>query len=115
VLSDLLAPYSDRVVAVHSWSLNWVSHHLGVLATGLGRFDEAEGHFQAAADRQLRLGTPAWLAHTRYEWARMLLARRASGDMEQAREMLGQALSTARDLGLGNVERRTAALMRTAP
>ncbi len=112
VLSDLLAPYSDRVVAVHCWSLNCVSHFLGLLATGLGRFDEAEAHFQATADKQLRMGTPAWLARTRYEWARMLMSRRASGDMEQARELLGQTLATARDLGLANIERRTVALMK---
>ena len=110
VLSDLLAPYSDRVVAVHCWSLNCVSHFLGLLATGLGRFDEAEAHFQATADKQLRMGTPAWLARTRLEWARMLLVRRAPGDVDQAQELLAQVLATARDLGLANVERRTVAL-----
>ena len=98
-------------MTVHCWSLNCVSHYLGLLATSLGRFGEAEAHFRATADRQVRLATPAWLAHTRYEWARMLLARRAPGDEEQARELLSEALVAARELGLANVERRTAALL----
>jgi class 3 adenylate cyclase/tetratricopeptide (TPR) repeat protein len=115
LLSDLLSPYSHLVVTVHNWPVNCVSHYLGLLATSLGRFDDADAHFQATADRQLRIGTPTWLAHTRYEWARMLLARRAPGDGEQARELLGQAVATARELGLGNVERRALALMHDSP
>ena len=111
MLSDLLAPYSDLVVSVHSWPVNYVTHYLGLLATSLGRFDEAAGHFQATVEKQLDLGTPGWLAHTRFEWARMLLARHGPGDVEQAREMVGQALARARELGLGNLERRAVALM----
>ena len=41
----------------------------------------------------------------------MLLRRRAPGDDEQARNLLGQALSTARELGLLTVERRAGALL----
>ena len=41
----------------------------------------------------------------------MLLARRGDGDAERARELLGQALGTARELGLGDVERRAIALL----
>jgi predicted ATPase/class 3 adenylate cyclase len=111
LLSDLMAPYSDLVVTLHSWNWNYVTHYLGLLATGLGHFDEAEAHFQATASRQLGLGTPIWLAHTRFEWARMLLARRAPGDEEQSRELLGEVLATAREFGLANVERRTVALL----
>jgi class 3 adenylate cyclase len=110
-LIDLMTPYMELVVAIHSWQWNLVTHYLGLLATSLGRFDEAEAHFQATTSRQLHLGTPIWLAHTRFEWARMLLARRAPGDVEQARQLSGEALATARELGLANVERRTVALM----
>ena len=114
VLSDLLGPYSDQAVTIHSWPLNCVTHYLGLLATSLSRFNEAEAHFRAAVERQLRLGTPAWLAHTRFEWARMLLARRTPGDEDQARELLDQALAAARDLGMANVERRTVALLQSS-
>ena len=40
----------------------------------------------------------------------MLLTRRDAGDPDRARELLGQALATARELGLANVERQAVAL-----
>jgi hypothetical protein len=45
----------------------------------------------------------------------MLLTRRQRGDVARARELLGQALDTARDLGLGAVERRAVALFQECP
>ncbi|MCA1842467.1 MAG: hypothetical protein LC792_04620, partial [Actinobacteria bacterium] len=110
-LAELLAPYPDLVVSVGPWPLNCVSHYLGLLATSLGRFDEAEACFQAAASTQRRVGAPAWLARTRLEWGRMLVTRRLPGDLERARELLDQALTTARELGLATVERRAAAML----
>jgi hypothetical protein len=41
----------------------------------------------------------------------MLLTRRKPGDAERARELLGQALTSARELGLANVERRAVELL----
>jgi hypothetical protein len=40
----------------------------------------------------------------------MLVARKGSGDAERARDLLGQAVVTAWELGLANVERRAAEL-----
>jgi hypothetical protein len=51
------------------------------------------------------------LARTRLEWARMLLARRRPEDADRARDLLDPALATARELGLGNVERRAVELL----
>jgi hypothetical protein len=51
------------------------------------------------------------LAHTYLEWARMLLRRGQPGDIERARELLGQAVTTARELGLANIERRVVELV----
>ena len=45
------------------------------------------------------------------EWARMLLTREEPGDADRARGLLGQALGTARELGLATVERRAVELM----
>ncbi len=58
---------------------------------------------------------PHWLAATRLERARMLLDRRRPGDAERARELLGQALATARELGVVNVERRAVGLLSGCP
>jgi hypothetical protein len=82
-----------------------------MLAGILSRFDDADAYFASAAGTHDRIKAPAWLARTRLEWARMLLARRQPGDTDRARELLGQALATARELGLGNVERQAVSLL----
>ncbi|HEY3238214.1 MAG TPA: hypothetical protein VGL92_01525 [Acidimicrobiia bacterium] len=112
VLSDLLAPSADQMpvggLGIASGS---VSHYLALLATTLGRFDDAESRFAAAAQTHEGIGAPTWLARTRLEWARMLLTRQQHGDGDRARELLGQALTAARELGLANVERQAVELL----
>jgi hypothetical protein len=88
-----------------------VAHYLGLLATALGRFDEADVRFAAAAAMHERLSAPALLARTRLEWAHMLMVRLEAGDAERARQLLDHALVTAREFGLGTVERRALALL----
>jgi tetratricopeptide (TPR) repeat protein len=112
---DLLGPYAGQAACT---SVGWwgsVDHYLGMLATTLGRFDEAGAHFSAGETTYRRMRAPAWLARTHLEWARMLLNRNEPGDAGQARQRLGQALETARELGLGNVERRAVALLQKCP
>jgi DNA-binding SARP family transcriptional activator len=111
-LMDVLAPYPEHITGTGTFRAGSVSHYLGMLATTLGHFDEAQDRYSAAADTHQRIGAPAWLARTRLEWARMLLARGGPGDAERARELLGQALHTARELGLASVGRRAAGLLR---
>ena len=115
-LFELLAPYHSQL-ATTGWGLSWgtASHHLGALATLLGRFDEAEAQFAAATDLHGRIGAPCWLARTRLEWARMLMRRGGPGDTGRARELLDQALATAMDLRLANVERHARALLNAVP
>jgi tetratricopeptide (TPR) repeat protein len=110
-LHSILLPYADHALTLAMVPMPAVVHHLGLLAATIGHYDEADERFGAAAVIHERLKAPAWLAHTRLEWARRLLARRAPRDAERTRELLGQALDTARELGLGNVERRAAALL----
>jgi DNA-binding SARP family transcriptional activator/tetratricopeptide (TPR) repeat protein len=112
-LYDLLAPYPDQFVTTLYGGLisGSVAHYLGLLTTTLGRFEAAQGYFAKAADAHERIGAPTWLARTRLEWARMLVSRRRRGDVEMARGLLLQSLSTARELGLANVERRAVALL----
>jgi tetratricopeptide (TPR) repeat protein len=110
-LADRLAPFADQLVGVGAYWVWSVSGSLGLLATTLGRFDEADAHFGTAAATEERIGAPAWLARTRLEWARMLHTRGAPGDAERAGELLRLALAAARELGLGNVERRAVALL----
>jgi tetratricopeptide (TPR) repeat protein len=110
-LLDLLAPYSTQIAGTPVGWFGSVAHYLAIVASALGRFDEADAHFAAAAAIHVRIGAPIWLSRTRMEWARMLLACRQPRDAERARELLRQALTTARELGLGSLERRTVGLL----
>jgi len=83
-----------------------VAHYIGLLATTLGRFAEADDHFAAAAATQEGIGAPVPLARTQLEWGRMMLIRNQPGDAERVRELLGEAVGTARELSVANVERR---------
>jgi hypothetical protein len=92
-------------------STGCTDHYLGMLAVTTGRDADAEEHFRAAAATHERIQAPIWLARTRLEWARMLLGRSKVGDVEQASELLRQALATAREVGLANIERQAAVLL----
>ena len=60
--------------------------YLGMLATVLGDTTRAERHFETALALNRRMGAQTWLAHTAYEYGRMLIAR---GDArERAMELL---------------------------
>jgi len=111
-LHRLLTPYSDQVVLGGIGVYGSFTHHLATLSAVLSRFDQAGAEFESAARLHERLAAPTWLARTRLEWARMLLTRAQPGDAERAREFLGQALATARELGLANVERRAVQLLK---
>jgi class 3 adenylate cyclase/tetratricopeptide (TPR) repeat protein len=111
VLTDRLTPHEELVAHVTSATGGAVSHYLGLLATTLRRFDEAEIRFEAAEATHQRMAAPTLLARTRLEWAHMLFSRSAAGDADRATTLLGQALQSARELGLGGIERRAAALL----
>ena len=77
-------------------SIDWA---LGALATTLERYEQAEGHFAAAAEIDERFGAPLLLARTHAGWARALIARGRPEDFERARHLLEQAEETAARLG----------------
>lgn len=107
---DVLEPFGEYVASHPLIWLGTVPHHLGMLAT-LGRWNDADMYLTAAATSHARIGAPAWLARTRLGLAQMLLARRQAGDLDRALPLCRDALKTARELGLGNIERRTAELL----
>ena len=111
MLFNMLQSYADQFVFTAGGSLGAVAYYLAILASTSGDFDEAERRFGDAAATHERIGAPTWLARTRLEWARMLIARGSPGDAERARQLVGQALTTARELGLANIERRAVRLL----
>jgi class 3 adenylate cyclase/tetratricopeptide (TPR) repeat protein len=110
-LHERLVPYPEHLPIAGGVALGSVGYHLGMLATTLGHFDEAEARFAAASDLHDRSRAPTWLARTLLEWARMLLTRGGAGDAQRAGELLGQTLATARGLSLAGVERQAVALI----
>ena len=58
-----------------------------------------------------RMGARPWLAHTQDDYARMLRARDEPRDRERARQLLAEAVSTYRALGMESWARAATALM----
>jgi tetratricopeptide (TPR) repeat protein len=100
-LYSLLLPY-ERLYAEAPIEAVFgsVARGLGVLATALGRFDEAERHFDVAIEVEERMLAPPWLAHSRHGLATMLLARDAAGDRDRATALLDEVVHAYRQLGM---------------
>jgi len=75
-----------------------IARHLGLVFHVLGRWDEAETHFQVALDANHAAGAPVLLAHTRRHYSALLRARGGDGDWERAIDLLAQAASIYRRL-----------------
>ena len=83
---DLLLRYGEQnAVAVPELALDSTSRTLGLLATALGRFEDAERHFRTATSMNERMAARPRLAHTRFEHARMLARRDGDGDRDVSR------------------------------
>jgi tetratricopeptide (TPR) repeat protein len=109
VLYDRLLPYADRVaVATPEMSAGAVARALGLLATTLGRPDDAEGHFDQAIALNDRIGARPWSAYAREEYARVLLDGGDAARATRAKELLLQAETTFRELGMDGDAARAA-------
>jgi DNA-binding CsgD family transcriptional regulator/tetratricopeptide (TPR) repeat protein len=86
-----------------------VDRYLGMLATTLGEWERAEQHFEDAMLLNRQMGTSTWLAHTAYEYARLLLAR-GDKDLRRAAALLSEADGLAHQIGLKALRGRITAL-----
>ena len=84
--------------------------YLGMLATTLGEWGSAERHFEAALEMNREMGADTWLAHTAYEFGRMLLARGGRDDRALADQLLGEAAVLAERIGMRTLLARLQAL-----
>jgi DNA-binding CsgD family transcriptional regulator len=71
--------------------------YLGMLAATLGDTDSATHHFEAALDFNRQMGADTWLAHTAYEYGRILLAH---GDSDRGEQLLAEAALLAEAVGM---------------
>jgi DNA-binding CsgD family transcriptional regulator/tetratricopeptide (TPR) repeat protein len=113
-LTDAAAALGDEATAAllypelepHAGSYVMVGHavacygaadrQLGMLASTLGEWERAELHFEAAMTLNRPMAT--WLAHTAYQYGRMLLAR--GGDRNRAAALLAEAEQLAARIGM---------------
>jgi tetratricopeptide (TPR) repeat protein len=101
-LYRLLMPYAELTVVVGNAivCLGSTARYLGQLATIQSNWDDAEAHFENALELNARMLAAPWLAHTRYQYARMLLRRSAGDDALRANALLDEALVAAYELDM---------------
>ena len=85
------------------WCFGSASLYLGLLGTVTRRWAEADDHFEAATAAHQRLEAGPLLARTRYEHARMLLARGQAGDRRRAEKAAGPGAGRRQRLGVAAV------------
>ena len=107
-LYELLTPFSGQLAGNAATVFGSFSWALGTLASTLERYEQAEGHFAAAAEIEERIGAPLLLARTRADWARALIDQGGSEDLDRAQRMLEQAQDTASRLGAEGIVREVA-------
>ena len=92
-----MLPYAGRNLL--DWpevSAGSTSRYLGLLATAMSRWQDAERYFVAAIEMDRRTGGRPWLAHGQRDYAGMLLARAVPGD----RALITSARATYAQLGM---------------
>jgi hypothetical protein len=101
VLYRLLLPWAALNAADATDGIRGsISRYLGLLATTLDRLDDADRHFATAEEMNQRMGARPWLAYTRHDHARALLARNRSGDRRRAERLIDAARREHRELGM---------------
>jgi tetratricopeptide (TPR) repeat protein len=100
-----LLPYRDLAIVVPTYTLccGSAARYLGMLATTMGDWPSAERHFEAALAMEERMRAWPWLAHTRAEYAAMLVARGDRRDDARAAELREMALAAADRLEMGRL------------
>ena len=81
--------------------------YLGMLAATLGDTDSAASHFEAALRLNRQMGATTWLAHTAYEYGRMLFGQ---GDRGHREQLLAEAALLAETVGMPTLLARARAL-----
>jgi DNA-binding CsgD family transcriptional regulator/tetratricopeptide (TPR) repeat protein len=105
-----LAPFAGRNVMIgHGVACYGAAdRYLGMLAATLGDTDSAARHFEAALHINRQMGATTWLAHTAYEYGRMLLSR---GDSAHGEQLLAEAALLAETVGMPTLLARARALV----
>jgi tetratricopeptide (TPR) repeat protein len=114
-LYDALTPYAGQFACVgHLSVLGAVDEYLGVLATALGRHDEAVAHLRAGLTAHERTGWRALIVEAQARLAGALLARGHPSDREEGVQLARAAVANADDFGMRAVARYARQVLGTA-
>lgn len=102
LLQSHLNGFAGRILAIRAQiTVGAADRYRAMLASLLGRFDEAETLFESALSiEECGLRSPVLATRTRLWYGRMLADK---GDHDRARAMLRRALADAEDLGMAGV------------
>ncbi|UCD58839.1 MAG: tetratricopeptide repeat protein, partial [Candidatus Hydrogenedentota bacterium] len=100
VLYELLKPYGGGAIHGFGTCMGPTSGHLGRLAATMGRWAEAEQHFEDALAMSARMGARPWTAWIQRHYARMLMTRNEPGDRTKALSLANEALAAANEFGM---------------
>jgi tetratricopeptide (TPR) repeat protein len=115
-LYELLLPYSTRNASTADYiATGSVSRYLGVLASTMSRWGDAERHFEDAVAMNGRIRARPSLAHAQEDYARMLVERGRPDDREKHRELLTEALKAYRELGMDAFAAKVSRSLRRLP
>ena len=96
-LYEALLPYGDYVVITHpEINLGSAARYLGLLASAMGRADDAVRHLERALETNERLGVRPWLARTQADRnrsaariARAIFGKRPRREVDEAAATAG--------------------------
>ena len=111
-LYEILEPYALRQVTVgFAFACEGsASLALGELASTMGRWPDAERHYEEALAFNQRTGTRPWVARTQFAYATMLHERDEPGDAAKAQTLVNEALTVFEELGMAKYVERGLAL-----
>ena len=112
LLYDVLLPYADFQVQAGNaiLCLGSASRALGQLAAAMGRWNDADRHFEHAIAFDQRIGARPWASRSRFEHAWMLQDRGQPGDDERALGLVNEALGEYQAMGMKHDVDRAVAL-----
>jgi len=101
-LYDLSLPgkMHHTIVGYGVMSFGSRARELGNLASLMGRFEEAEEHFELAITQNRKTGAAPWVARSQYDYAMMLTQQRDPTLTGRIRELVTEAQQAAKLLGM---------------
>jgi class 3 adenylate cyclase len=109
----LLSPWSGFTLSFRTLTptvAGPADRYLGVLATLMERWEDAERHLQSAIEFAKKMPSPPIVAQCQLDYARMLLQRGAAADVPRAIALLGEAVDAAGRMGMKPVLEKALAL-----